>query len=321
MESELESYLRVLHKRLRNLKKKAEKFEQKKKEASIGAKSLKPTEAKALDNLSQIENSIQEVERAIKSMSEVTSTSTKAPEPEKPVEQDSSPDVVNLWAVCEFLTHQDTHCSLDPEEKDMAEGLASIARVVAGQPGTKFEENLFATYTHIESYLLKSQGYLSDSRNTYFSLNEFVHTVLRTFGNQIRPETPTNKPELTFEIGPAWEGNTEWTEPAKDQVWGEATYEEPAKEEVKVEESIKEEVIAQPVETVEVNLPEEESKDVEAVKETKKPLNPEDDFIEVTGRKKERGEKSEKGRGEKSERGRGNNRGQRSGGQRYRRKA
>ncbi|CAG9311908.1 unnamed protein product [Blepharisma stoltei] len=331
MESESDSFLRILQKRLRNLKKKAEKFEQKKKDSASSGKKLSPD---VLKQQSQVENSILEVERAMASLPSVTPPTTKPVEPEKPQEIDLSPEVVNLWAVCEFLTHPDIYASLDPEEKDMAEGLERIAKEVSGTPGAKFEDILIATITHMEKYLTRSQAYLEGSKSTYFSLNEFVNNILRTFINHVRPETPVQKPELTLETGPAWNGNWE----VKDEKdWGEAAEirEEPEEiveekvEEVQetVVEEKKEEIVEEHVEIKEEKseeieksyVPErEEEKKVEEVK--KKPGSDQDEFVEVKSRKKQN--KAEKV--EKSERGgkgdRGEKRGQRRG-QRYRRKA
>lgn len=305
MEAESDNFLKALQNRSRNYTKKLDRAKKKQIEVKASGKELKDEERKLIESAPLVEELLQENERVIEQYKKHLQTLQK--EEKKPaikVEEDRSMEVVNLWALVEFLANQqikDKFIKENSAEQQDLEAFLLLHSQAKGQSGRKLLEILSELEKSVELYLSKSDKVAPGTMKTYKKLSEIGSKYLNWASYQQRPSTPV-RTELTVESTPVYS-----TGVVSEKV--EVVEEVKVSSKPEITEKISEDKVevSEPQAASRWALEEDEEEDFE--EETKKEKKEEDEgFTTVTGRKK-----PTQSRGQETERRQGGRGGRRSG--------
>ena len=308
METESDSFLKALQNRSRNFTKKLDRAKKKQIEVKASEKELKDEERKLLESAPLVEELLQENERVIEQYKKHLETLHKGEKKQTvKIEEDRSMEVVNLWALVEFLANQqikDKFVKENPADQQDLEAFLLLHSQAKGQSGRKLSEISSELLKSVEHYLSKSDKVAPGTMKTYKKLSEIGSKYLSWASYQQRPSTPV-KTELTVESIPVYSTGhvSEAVEEVKISPKPQIT-EKTIEAEVQVTEPQAGSRWA--LEEEEEEEEEEENNEEETKKKEKKEEG--DGFTTVTGRKK-----PTQTRGQDTERRQGGRGGRRSG--------
>lgn len=331
MEAEADNFLKVLQNRQRNLTKKLDRIKKKQAEVKAGNREIKEDEKKMLESAPLVEELLKETEKLVQEYQKHLESLDKEPKKPQPKPEDHRlSEIVQLWTLGEFFSHQqikEKFLKENPGDKEHESFLLFHSKA-KGQSGQTLNDILSDMEKSVDLYLSKSDKVAQGTLRTYKKLSEFANKGFAWSQNQNRPQTPV-KTELSVEVSTVYstqkpvEKKIE-AEEVKAEIKPEPIVEQPkiveceAKNPVVVVAEV-EKIEAKPVEEKSLGNKwadaedEDEGEEKEENKEEKKQADDEG-FVEVTGRKKHTGQGhggqkfEDRGRGG---RGRGRGRGRR----------
>ena len=319
MEGESDSFLKVLQNRSRNYTKKLDRIKKKQAEVKSSGKEMKEEERKLIESAPLVEELLQENEKVIDLYKKHLEPQSK--EEKKPVakvEEDKSKDVIDLWALVEFLSNpqvKDRFIRENSADQQDLEAFLLLHSQARGQAGKKLVEIVSELENSVKLYLANSEKIAPGTMKSYKKLREFESKFRNWANHQVRPATPA-KVELTVHSAQVYNTPAEKVEVKKEEVQVKNLPETVVEnnkvpEVVEVVESVVHKEVVEEREVKEVVVVREEEKKVEVPhdkphqekvskwaeddseeeKHEKKPEQEDDGFVTVTGRKKPTGPK------------------------------
>ncbi|OMJ76192.1 hypothetical protein SteCoe_24487 [Stentor coeruleus] len=325
MEAETDNFLKVLQNRQRNLTKKLDRIKKKQAEVKAGAREIKDEEKKMLESAPLVEELLKETEKLVQEYQKhLDSLDKDLKKPQPKPEDHRLSEIVQLWTLGEFFSHQqikEKFLKENPGDKEHESFLLFHSKA-KGQSGQTLNDILTDMEKSVDLYLTKSDKVAQGTLRTYKKLSEFANKGFSWSQNQNRPQTPV-KTELSVEVGTVYSTQKTGEKKIEAEEVKVENKPEPVVEAPKIVEiEVKNPVIVEKVETKIVEEKslgnkwadaedEDEGDEKEENKEEKK-QDGDEGFVEVTGRKKHTGQGGQKfeerGRGG---RGRGRGRGRR----------
>ena len=337
MEVESDSFLKVLQNRSRNYTKKLDRIKKKQAEVKSSGKDMKEEERKLIESAPLVEELLQENEKVIDFYRKHLEPQPK--EEKKPavkVEEDRSKEVIDLWALVEFLSNpqvKDRFVRENSADQQDLEAFLLLHSQARGQAGKKLVEIVADLENSVKLYMANSEKIAPGTMKSYKKLREFENKFRNWANHHARPATPA-KVELTVHSAQVYNSPAEKPEikteesPAVKHVAEVVVVESSKAEVVEVPESVGQKELVEEREVKEVQVVREEEKkpevthhkphqekvskwaedDSEEEKHEKKPEQEDDGFVTVTGRKKPTGPKPSNSNFERRGNGRGNRR-------------
>lgn len=317
--SSQDDFLLALQKRQRNLFKKLDRIKKKEAELKASGKDMKEEERKMLESKPQTEDFMAELDRIVELyQASKPSAKKEVKAPVQKVEEDRSIEVINLWALGEFLKNDEVkeiYKKSNHGESDL-EPFLSFHSLSQGETGERFADIFGNLKRSVDLFLARSDKVAPGTLRTYKSLSDFAANASQWAHMQVKPKPVVKSVPVVEPVVPA---------PAEHSA--------PIKQEHKEAAHVHAKEVSHPHAKEHPHAAKEETKvpvpahpesnwsklDEEEEDKPEKKVDPNDGFVEVTRKKptKSNAEKEEKrsrgGRGGRGERG---SRGGRRGGHR-----